>query len=64
MFWIFLLFVILAVVFIKLGSLSVWVSLLSGALNLVLLLVGGLVIALLWRKGSRKKQIEIDQDAS
>lgn len=64
MFWIFLLFVILAIVFIKLGSLSVWVSLLSGALNLALLLVGGLVIALLWRKSSRKKQIEIDQDAS
>lgn len=55
MFWFFLLFVILAVVFIKLGALSVWVSLLSGAINFALLLVGGLVIALLWRKNSRKK---------
>lgn len=57
MFWIFLLFVVLAVVFIKLGALSVWVSLLSGALNLalLLLLIGGLAIALFWRKKTSEK---------
>ena len=60
MFWIFLLFVIFAVVFIKLGALSVWVGLLSGALNLALLLIGGLAIALFWRKISQKKQLERD----
>ncbi len=59
MFWIFILFVILAVVFIKLGALSVWAGLLSGALNfallLLLLLIGGLAIALFWRKKFSEK---------
>lgn len=57
MIWIFLLFVILAVVFIKLGALSVWASLFSGALNLalLLLLIGGLAIALFWRKKPSEK---------
>lgn len=64
MFWIFLLFVILAVVFIKLGALSVWVSLLSGAIYFALLLIGGLAIALFWRKSSQRKQFERDRDAS
>jgi len=57
MFWIFLLFVAFAGVFVKLGSLSVWVSILSGALNLVMVLIGGLVMALFWRKTFRKMQI-------
>jgi hypothetical protein len=60
MFWIFLMLVAFASVFVKLGSLSVWVSMLYGALNLALLLICGLVVALFWRKPPQIIQIKND----
>ena len=50
MLWIFILITTLALMLVKLGALSVMVTVLSSALYLGLLIIAGLVIALLWRK--------------
>ena len=50
MFWIFILITSLALMLVKLGALSVMVTVLSSALYLGLLIIAGLVITLLWRK--------------
>jgi hypothetical protein len=50
MFWVFLLFVILAFVFAKLGAYSVWFAIFKGGLLLALVMIVGLAIALLWRQ--------------
>lgn len=55
----FILFLILSVVFIKLGALSVWVHLLAGAFKFALLLIGGLMLTLvsiLWSKRAKINQ--------
>lgn len=59
MIFIFLLSLIFAGVFIKLGALSVWVHLLSVALNFAMLLIVGFALALLslvWK--SKRNQID------
>lgn len=50
MFWIPLLFVILAVVFAQMGAYSVWFGIFKGGLLLALVVIAGLAIALLWRQ--------------
>lgn len=50
MFWTFMTFAALALVFIKLGAISVWVTVLSGGLYFAALVIAGLAIALLWKK--------------
>ena len=55
MFWIFLLFVILAVVFAQLGAYSVWFAIFKGGLLLAVVVIIGLAIALLWRQVFRQK---------
>jgi hypothetical protein len=50
MFWGFLLFTGLAMVFVKLGEMSVWVSMLKLGLMVALLALIILVIVMLWRK--------------
>lgn len=50
MFWIFMLITSLALMLVKLGALSVMVTVLSSVLYLALLIIAGLVITLLWRK--------------
>ncbi|MGA9164010.1 MAG: hypothetical protein WBZ31_06105 [Thiobacillus sp.] len=50
MFWVFLLFVILAVVFAQLGAYSVWFAIFKGGLLLAVIVIIGLAIALLWRQ--------------
>jgi hypothetical protein len=54
MFWIFILFTALALFFIKLGAVSVWVTLFSAGLKIALLVIAGLTIALIWNKFSKK----------
>ena len=54
MFWIFLLVVGFALVFMQLGAVSVWTAVFAGGLRLALLVIAGLVIAMLWRKIFRK----------
>jgi NhaP-type Na+/H+ or K+/H+ antiporter len=54
MFWTFLIFVSLAVVFAQLGAYSVLVVLLAGGLKLALLIIAGIVIVYLWRKVFQK----------
>ncbi len=52
MLFIFLSMLIFTAVFVKLGALSVWVHVLSVALNAAMILIGGLllaVIALFWK---------------
>jgi len=55
MFWIFLLFVILAVVFAQLGAYSVWFAIFKSGLLLAVVVIVGLAIALLWRQVFRQK---------
>jgi hypothetical protein len=50
MFWGFLLLTGLAIMFAKLGAMTVWVSVLKAALILALLVVAVMVIVILWRK--------------
>lgn len=50
MFWIFLLFVTIAVVFAQLGAYSVWFSIFKGGLFLAVVVIVGLAITLLWRQ--------------
>lgn len=56
MFWTFILLAGLAIVFIKLGMLVVWVAVLSGGLQLAAVIIVGLVLASLWRKAKAKKE--------
>lgn len=59
LFLLFLLPLIFAGVFVKLGALSVWVHLLSVALNFALVLIAGFALALLslvWK--SKRNQID------
>lgn len=55
MFWMFVLVAVLAVVFIKLGMYSVWITVLSTALHLAVVIIAGLTIALIWRQFFRKR---------
>jgi hypothetical protein len=57
MFWVFLLFVILAAVFARLGAYSVWFAIFKGGLFLALVVIAGLAIALLWRQVFGQKTI-------
>jgi hypothetical protein len=50
MFWIFLLFIVVALVFAQLGAYSVWFMVLKGGLQLALFVVDGLLIVLLWQR--------------
>jgi len=50
MFWGFLIFSALAVVFAKLGAMSVWITVLKGGLFLALVIVIVMAIVILWRK--------------
>lgn len=50
MFWGFLLLTGLALVFIQLGAMSVWVTVLKLGLMLALLVLAAMVIVVLWRK--------------
>ncbi len=61
MFWGFLLLSGLAFVFVQLGAMSVWVSVLKAGLMLALLVLALMGIVLLWRKvfaASQTKQIK------
>ena len=55
MLWVFLLFIILAVVFAQLGAYSVWFAIFKGGLLLAFIVIFGLAIALLWRQVFGKK---------
>ena len=55
MFWAFILITALALVFFKLGMYSVWVSILSGALQFAMLLIAILAIVFIWRRVFRPK---------
>lgn len=55
MFWAFILIAALALMFIKLGMYSVWVTVLYGAMQLALLVIVGLTIALIWSRVFGKK---------
>ena len=48
MFWIFVLVVALALVLLKLGMLSVWVSVFSIGLQVAMFVIAFLLIALIW----------------
>jgi len=50
MFWVFLLFVILAAVFAQLGAYSVWFAIFKSGLFMALVVIAGLAFALLWRQ--------------
>lgn len=50
MFWLSLIVLSLAVVLVKLGAYSVWVSILTGGLKVALLVITILVVALIWKK--------------
>jgi hypothetical protein len=49
MFWTFLLFAVLALVFVKLGAYSVWVGILSIGIKAALVIICLLTTALAWR---------------
>jgi hypothetical protein len=55
MFWIFILSGVLALVFFKLGAMSVLISALSIGLLVALLVIAGLVIVALWRRMFRNR---------
>lgn len=55
MFWIFVLLIGLAFVFIKLGMLSVWVAVLSTGLKLFMLVILALTAVFIWQKVFSKK---------
>lgn len=60
MFLIFVLAVSLALVFVKLGALSVWVSVLSFAFKIALLIIAGFLVAVIWKKiFPRKRAIQV-----
>lgn len=55
MFWAFILFTVLALLFIKLGAVSVWVAVFSTGLKFALLVIAGLSSVLIWRRFFGKK---------
>ncbi len=55
MFWMFILVVALALVLLKLGMLSVWVSVFSFGLQAAMLVIAFLAIAFIWRWVFRAK---------
>ena len=57
MFWIFILMVALAVVFVRVGMLTVAVSFLAGGLQLALIVIAVLAVTLIWRRIFGKKAI-------
>jgi len=59
MFWIALAAVSFAFMFAKLGALSVLVSVLSHALSVLFVVVICFVVALLWRKLSKAKSLNL-----
>lgn len=50
MFWVFSLFVAVALVFTQLGAYSVWFGILKAGLQLALIVIVGLTIVLLWKR--------------
>lgn len=50
MFWTFILIVALALTFVRLGAYSVLVSVLSGSLQLAMLVIAALTIVIIWRR--------------
>lgn len=54
MFWIFIAVAALVMLFVKLGAVSVWVTVFSVGLKLALLVIAGLTIALIWKIFSKK----------
>ena len=50
MFWLFLVLVFLAVTFVKLGAMTVWVTVFTGSLQLTFLFIGAAGIVMLWRR--------------
>ena len=61
MFWIFILMVALAVVFVRVGMLTVAVSFLAGGLQLALIVIAVLAVTLIWRRLFGKKQSAISR---
>lgn len=55
MFFIFIILIALALVFIKLGALSVWVAVLSGALQGLVALVTMVAVVFGWRAWTRRR---------
>jgi len=55
MFWIFVLVVALALVLLKLGMLSVWVSVFSIGLQVAMFVIAFLAMAFIWRWIFREK---------
>ncbi len=56
MLWIFILITTFALMLVKLGALSVMVTVLSAALCLSLVIIAGLVMSMLWRKAATAKK--------
>jgi len=56
MFWLFLLFIVLAYVFVQLGAYSVWLGLFKFGSQLLLLVFAGFAVVALWRRLSRSKR--------
>lgn len=54
MFWIFLLGIGIAITFIKLGAISVWVTVLAAGLKAALFVVAILTLAFVWKHVFRK----------
>ena len=54
MFWIIIAVAALVMLFVKLGAVSVWVTVFSVGLKLALLVIAGLTIALIWKTFSKK----------
>lgn len=55
MLWIFLSFTILAITYIKLGAMSVWVSVLLAAFNFMLYLLAGIAVCFVFLFWNRNK---------
>lgn len=58
MFWIVIFCIMLAAVFVKLGALSVWVSVLSGLIKVLFFVAGGVVLYVIWKKLTGRKTID------
>jgi hypothetical protein len=56
MFWIFIVFVILATILVKIGAYSVWVSMLSLLLKIACTVIVLLSVGLLWKKIIAKRK--------
>lgn len=49
MFWVSMIVLGLSVLLMKLGAVSVWMTILSSGLKIALLVIGCLVVALIWK---------------